>query len=210
MTPTLTPVGEDAILVEYEPKISLDVNRQVRQLAHGLEKLPGITEVIPAYRSLMVYFDAGFDEVRERIEHTAQHLKEIELPAPRHIVIPTVFNGPDLDRVAQATGLTAAAVVQLFTAQRYPVYCLGFLCSLAYMGGLPEQLRFPRLATPRTKVRAGSVGIAGEQIVILPVDMPSGFHYLGHTTMKLYDPHQMPPTPIVPGDLIQFESVTHP
>lgn len=211
MTPTLTPVAEDAVLVEYEPKISLDVNHKVRQLAHGLEHIPGITEIVPAYRSLMVYFDGDLDEVCREIQRTAKRLRSIKLPAPRHYTIPMLFDGPDLDRVAKHAGLTRDEVVKLFTARQYPVYCLGFLCCLPYLGGLPEKLRLPRLATPRTKVVAGSIGIAGEQIVILPLDMPSGFHYLGHTDLRLYDPRQSPPTPISPGDLIEFqnENATH-
>jgi KipI family sensor histidine kinase inhibitor len=214
--PVLTPVGEEGLLVEYEPEISPEINRKVRQLAFGLEqeRLDGVSEVIPAYRSLMVYFDAEQVElpsVSAWVEQHARHLRDIQLPAPRLFVIPTVYGGaygPDLERVATTTGMTPEEVVRLFSSQRYPVYCLGFLCCLAYMGGVPERLRLPRLTTPRTWLPSGSVGFAGAQAVVLPIDQPSGFHYIGRTFVTMYDPHQSPPTPIRPGDFVECRGVS--
>lgn len=214
--PIITPVGEDAVLVEYEPEISLEINRKVRQLAFALEKdlIPGVSEVIPAYRSLMVYFDTEQTEladVREAIERRATHLRGVELPQPRLFVIPTVYggnHGPDLARVAATTAMTEEQVIRLFSSQRYPVYCLGFLCCLAYMGGVPEPLRLPRLTTPRTWLPSGSVGFAGAQAVVLPIDQPSGFHYIGRTFVTMYDPCQVPPTPIRPGDFVECPRVS--
>ncbi len=216
MTPTLTAVGEDALLVEYEPEISPAVNRRVRQLAFSIERdaRPGITEVIPAYRSLMVYFDpdaVSLAEVRAEVEAHTKARREPELPAPRRFVIPTVYGGTyglDLERVAASTGLSAEQVIEQFSAQPYPVYCLGFLCGLAYMGGVPEKLQLPRLATPRTCLPAGSVGFAGAQAVVLPIDQPSGFHYIGRTFVTMYDPRQSPPTAIRPGDLVECRRVS--
>lgn len=204
------------MLVEYEPEISLGINRKVRQLAFALEQdpVPGVSEVIPAYRSLMVYFDpdeVSLPSVRTWIERRSRQLRDVELPAPRLFVIPTVYggsHGSDLERVAATTSMTTEQVVKLFSAQRYPVYCLGFLCCLAYMGGVPEPLRLPRLATPRTWLPAGSVGFAGAQAVVLPIDQPSGFHYIGRTFVTMYDPRHSPPTPIRPGDLVECRGVS--
>lgn len=183
----------------------------VRQLAHGLEQdaIGGVTEIIPAYRSLMVYFDPQQIELgtmKERIEHKTRHLRGIELPVPRLFRIPTVYSakyGPDLERVATTADRTMDDVIQLFSTQRYAVYCLGFLCCLAYMGGVPEPLRLPRLTTPRTWLPAGSVGFALAQAVVLPIDQPSGFHYIGRTFVTMYDPTKSPPTPIRPGDFVE-------
>jgi len=214
--PLITSVGENAVLVEYEPEINLAVNRKVRQLAFALEQGPvdGVSEIIPAYRSLMVYFDAEHAElerVRPAIESRARHLRGIKLPTPRLFVIPTVYggnHGPDLARVAATTGMTEEQVIDLFSSQRYPVYCLGFLCCLAYMGGVPEPLHLPRLSTPRTWLPSGSVGFAAGQAVVLPIDQPSGWHYIGRTFVKMYDPAHSPPTPIRPGDIVECRRVT--
>jgi inhibitor of KinA len=104
--------------------------------------------------------------------------------------------------------MTKDKVIELFSREKYPVYCLGFLCGLAYMGGVPKRLQLPRLTTPRTFLPAGSVGFANAQAVVLPIDQPSGFHYIGRTFVTMYDPHRTPPTPIAPGDLVQCPSVS--
>ena len=214
--PVMRAVGEGSILVEYEEEVSLEVNRKARQLAFGLEQAsyPGLEEVIPTYRSVVVYFDpfrVDVGTVQGFIEEVNANLVEIELPSPRLFRIPTIYNrthGPDLDRVAEHTGLTKDEVIQLFSTQAYPVYCLGFICSLAYLGGVPEALHVPRLATPRPFVPAGTVGFAGPQANILPVDSPSGFNYIGRTFVAVYDPREFPPTLIKPGDYIQCPAVS--
>jgi inhibitor of KinA len=214
--PVMRAVGEGSILVEYEEEVSLEVNRKARQLAFGLEQASyqGLEEVIPTYRSVVVYFDpfrVDVDTVQGLIEEINANLVEIELPLPRLFRIPTIYNrthGPDLERVAEHTGLTQEEVIQLFSTQAYPVYCLGFICSLAYLGGVPQALHVPRLATPRPFVPAGTVGFAGPQANILPVDSPSGFNYIGRTFVAVYDPREFPPTLIRPGDYIQCPAVS--
>jgi inhibitor of KinA len=214
--PVITPVGEDSILIEYEEMVCPEVNLKVRQLSYGLEQgfFAGLKEVVPAYRSVMVYFDpfqVDFDTVQNIIKKVADHLQEINLPAPRLFRIPTVYGGgygPDLERVAEFAKVNPDEVIQIFSSQRYPVYCLGFLCSLAYLGGVPKILQIPRLASPRTSVPAGSVGFAGPQANILPIDTPSGFNYIGRTFVAVYDPIKFPPTLIQPGDYIQCPSVS--
>ena len=214
--PLIKAVAEGSILVEYEEEVSLEVNLKARQLALGLEQgsFPGLGEVIPTYRSVMVYFDpfrVDADTVQGFIEQVNANLVEIELPPPRLFRVPTVYggiHGPDLNRVAEHTSLTPDGVIELFSAQAYPVYCLGFICSLAYLGGVPEALHVPRLSSPRPFVPGGSVGFAGPQANILPVDSPSGFNYIGRTFVAVYDPHEFPPTLIRPGDYIQCSAVS--
>ena len=214
--PIIRVVAETSFLVEYEEEVSPQVNLKARQLAFGLEQgsCPGLEEVIPTYRSVMVYFDpfrVDVNTVRDFIEEVNANLVEIELPPPRLFRIPTTYggiHGPDLDRVAEHTGLTPGEVIELFSTQAYPVYCLGFVCSLAYMGGVPEALHVPRLSSPRSSVPGGSVGFAGRQANILPVDTPSGFNYIGRTFVAVYDPNEFPPTLIRPGDYIQCPAVS--
>ena len=208
--------GEDALLFEYEASIDPSVNRKVRLLAAAIEqaRFVSVIEVVPAYRSLMVYFDpeeANVAELTQSITRLASGPNEAQLPDPRVFRVPTVYgttHAPDLARVAEAAGMTSEQVVEMFSSQRYAVYCLGFLCCLAYMGGVPRRLQLPRLATPRPRLPAGSVGLAGAQAVMLPIDQPSGFHFIGRTFVTLYDPARFPPTWIRPGDLVQCPAVS--
>src|SRR6185295_12244486 len=206
----------NGLLIEYEPEISPEVNQKIRKLAAALDQsgLPGVTEIVSVYRSLVVYFDpeqARTNELVLAIEEQARTITHGPGPAPRLFRVPTVYSsmhGPDLERVAKTVDMSPEQVAQLFSQQHYPVYCLGFLCCLMYLGGVPKPLRLPRLATPRTLLPAGSVGFAGAQACLLPIDQPSGFHYVGRTFVKLYDPSRFPPTPVSPGDLIECPAVS--
>ena len=212
MWPKIIPSGDSAILVEFENRIDPDVNRSVRSLALTIESeaLPGIQEVLPAYRTVMVVYDPleiAYRPLAEKIKICIRKAENISLPPGRFFCLPTVYGGGyglDLQRVAATTGLTPEKVVQVFSTTRFRVYFIGFVCGLAYLGGLPEILRVPRLTTPRTFVPAGSVGLAGDQANALPADQPSGFNYIGRTFVELYNPHCFPPVPFLSGDEIQF------
>jgi len=214
--PVIRAVGEDGVLVEFEPRINPAVNRRTRQLAYAIERaqIDGVTEIVTAYRSFLVQYDpmaTTSDQLCKTIRKEAGRPRKMALPKARVFRIPTVYDkkhGPDLNNVAKATRLSTNEVVELFSGQQYPVYCLGFLCSLAYMGGVPKQLQLPRLTTPRTFVPAGSVGFANDQALVLPVGQPSGWHYIGRTFVRMYDPTNDPPTAVRPGDLVQCPSVS--
>jgi KipI family sensor histidine kinase inhibitor len=213
--PKICPSGDAAILVEFENRIDPEVNRSVRSLALAIESdsLPGIAEVLPAYRAVMVVYDPlkiGYQALVERIENLLKKARKTDLPPGRLFRLPTVYggaHGPDLARVASATGLAPEKVVEAFSENRFMVYFIGFICGLAYLGGLPEILRVPRLATPRTLVAGGSVGLAGGQANALTTDQPSGFNYIGRTFVTLYNPGLFPPVPFLSGDEIQFVQV---
>jgi KipI family sensor histidine kinase inhibitor len=210
--PKIRPSGDSAVLVEFENRIDPEVNRSVRSLALAIESeaLPGIKEVLPAYRALMVVYDPleiKYRPLEKKIYFWIKKAKNIDLPPGRFFRLPTVYgalHGPDLQRVAETTHLSPEKVIQIFSETRFMVYFIGFICGLAYLGGLPESLRVPRLATPRTLVPAGSVGLAGGQANAISTDQPSGFNYIGRTFVNLYTPHLFPPVPFLSGDEIQF------
>jgi inhibitor of KinA len=215
MQPACRQVTEDSVLVEFEPKISPEVNRQVHRLTRALERnlVGGLREVVPAYRSLLVYFDPqrlSADDVTGLVR-ASDSAATTEDDAPQIFRFPTVYGGgygPDLDALCRQSGRSPGEVIELFSAQSYRVYFLGYLCCLAYLGGVPAPLHIPRLATPRTRVPRGSVGCANEQALVLPLDQPSGWHYLGRTFVTVYDPAAFPPSPIRPGDRIEFPAVS--
>ena len=216
MWPKIHPSGDSAILVEFENQIDPEVNRSVCSLALTIESeiFPGIKEVLPAYRALMVIYDPleiEYHGLKEKIKLWIEQARKIDLPSGRYFRLPTVYGGtygPDLQRVAEVTHLSPEEVIRIFSETRFMVYFIGFICGLAYLGGLPEILRVPRLATPRTLVPAGSVGLAGGQANAISTDQPSGFNYIGRTLVNLYDPHIFPPVPFLSGDEIQFGSVS--
>lgn len=216
MKPKIKIAGDQAILVEFEERIDPEINGQVRSLAMAIEhaNLSGVQEILPAYRALMIIYDPleiESNSLREKIENCLKKAQNLQLPAGRLFRLPTVYGGefgPDLERVAQITRLAPQEVIRIFSETQFYVYFIGFICGLAYLGGLPEILRVPRLATPRTLVPGGSVGLASGQANAIATDQPSGFNYIGRTFVRLYDPHIFPPVPFGAGDRIQFISVS--
>lgn len=210
--PQIRPSGDSAILVEFDNRIDPAVNQSVRALALAIEseRFFGIQEVLPAYRTLMVTYDplrVEYPALLEKLRHWIEKAGSIDLPPKRIFRLPTVYggpHGPDLDRVAEIVDLSPEGVVRIFSETRFLVYFIGFICGLAYLGGLPEKLRVPRLTTPRALVPGGSVGFAGGQANAISTDQPSGFNYIGRTFVALYDPQSFPPIPFAAGDEVIF------
>jgi KipI family sensor histidine kinase inhibitor len=130
---------------------------------------------------------------------------------PRRVEIPTIYGGeygPDLDFVAQYHHLTPAEVIRIHSGVDYPVYMLGFIPGFAYLGGLDAAIATPRLDQPRTRIPAGSVGIAGAQTGVYPLDTPGGWRIIGRTPLRLFDPLADPPALLSPGDIVRFIPVS--
>jgi len=210
--PNIRFAGDGALVVELGEEIDRKINAKVHALAFALErqKLNGLLEVVPAYCSLMVYYDplkTDLSTLMERLIALGERLEELPLPKRRLVEIPTVYGGvfgPDLSFVAAYHGLTEEEVIDLHTGPLYHVYLLGFTPGFAYLGDLPQKLATPRLRTPRSKVPAGSVGIGGNQTGIYPLESPGGWRIIGRTFISLFDPAKEPPTLLLPGDQVKF------
>lgn len=204
--------GESCLVVELGDQIDVGLNLHVRALGLAVERasLAGITEVVPTYRSLAIYYNplrTNRDDLRRRIEALTRSASEETAQRSTVVEIPTVYggdHGPDLEFVARHTGLSQDEVIRLHTEPLYHVYMLGFTAGFAYLGGLSERLTVPRLPTPRLKVPAGSVGIGGTQTGVYPLESPGGWRIIGRTSLRLFDAAQWPPTPIQPGDKVRF------
>ena len=130
--------------------------------------------------------------------------------AVRDIEIPVVYggeDGPDLDAAAAELGLSPQTLIERHSAGRYTVAMIGFAPGFPYLSGLDPALALPRLATPRTRVAAGSVAIGGAQTGIYPRDSPGGWRILGRTPLTLFDPQRDPPTALLPGDRVRFVAI---
>lgn len=213
--PRILPVGDAALTIEFGSVIDPTINQKVFALEETIHEhnLPGIIEMVPSYRSLLVLFDpytAEFSTLRQHIteffpleeKHVAVHQRDIKIP-----VSYGGENGPDLDFVAEHNNLTPQQVIDIHTSRSYPVYMMGFTPGFPYLGEMDSRIAAPRLENPRTFVPAGSVGIAGEQTGVYSIDSPGGWRLIGKTNLALFNPDSPNPFLLSPGDRIQFVQV---
>jgi len=208
--------GDRAIFVEFGDAIAPEVNQCVSHLTHEIvkKKIIGITEVVPTYRSLLVYYEPrqiSSQKLRKTLYALAKTPKETEVSGSRLIEIPTLYGGefgPDIEFVAAHNSLSITDVIQIHSSNKYIVYMLGFIPGFPYLGGLSSRIRTPRLGAPRIKIPAGSVGVAGNQTGIYPMESPSGWQIIGRTPLKLFDPNQNPPTLLKAGDYLTFINIS--
>lgn len=204
----IRPFGESALLVE------LGSAGRAHALAASIrdDTIPGVVAVVPGLESLLVELDPRgieSDRVALALEERLAPMAEAA-PAGRLRTIPVIYggeHGPDLSVVAELCGLSQAEVVERHAATELRVLFLGFAPGFAYLGELPDELRVPRLATPRTRTPAGSVAIAGSMSGIYPADLPGGWRVIGRTSVVLFDPRRDPPAHLAPGDTVRFEPI---
>lgn len=209
---TISSLGDTALLIRLGDEIDLATNQRVHDLdgrlrTHALE---GVIETVPAYSTVAVHYDPLIltaRQVKEWVEQQELLAEETAHQAARTVQVPVRYGGefgPDLGFVASYHHSTAAEMVRLHTSQDYTVFMMGFTPGFPYMGKLPEALATPRLETPRAHVPAGSVGIAGAQTGIYPIDSPGGWRLIGHTQTPLFDLAAEEPFLLAPGDTVRF------
>ncbi len=208
--------GDCGILVEFGDKIDPDTNGKVRAATSALQRNtpPGVTEVVPAYRSLLVAYDPRLTSVAELKESLIRLENEAaaeEASPPKTVEVPVCYGGeygPDIEFVAKFHGIAVEKVVASHSSPEYLVYMLGFTPGFPFLGGLPENLRTPRLEKPRTRVPAGSVGIANDQTGVYPIESPGGWRLIGRTPLKLFDPDKDEPFLLKAGAFLKFRPIS--
>ncbi|HEX7111007.1 MAG TPA: 5-oxoprolinase subunit PxpB [Mizugakiibacter sp.] len=220
----LEPMGEGALLLRFGERIDAALNARVHAAAHALRDaaLPGVEELVPAYASLLLRLDAATaaDAVRMRdVERRVRAVLDafgkgaeasVRAETVRTVEIPVCYGGdfgPDLDAVAAHAGLDADAVIARHAGGDYRVAMLGFAPGFPYLLGLDAALQAPRLATPRTRVPAGSVAIGGAQTGIYPRELPGGWRIVGRTPLALFDLARDPACLLAPGDRVRFRAI---
>ena len=209
-------VGDCAVSVEFGQEISLEINHKVMALKMVLEREPirGIVELIPTYCSLLIQYDPmelRYGQLRDRLEALVTQLDEVEMPPKQVVEIPVAYGGeygPDLGEVARAHNISEDEVIKLHSEPEYPIYMLGFVAGFPYLGGMNKAIATPRKKSPRLKIEAGSVGIAGEQTGIYSVESPGGWQIIGRTPLKLYDVNRNEPVLLKAGQYIKFKPIT--
>jgi KipI family sensor histidine kinase inhibitor len=211
----LLPAGDTALTVELGDTIDPRINARVLSLDRMLaaEAPTGIVETVPTYRSLQIHFDPDrldLEAMIRTIERLAAQLSD-EPPPGRTWTVPVAYGGGhgiDLEAIAERVGVSAEEVIALHLAGDYRVYMIGFLPGWAYLGGLDPKLHLPRRETPRLKTPAGTISIGGIQAGVASVEAPSGWHLLGQTPVRGFDPARAEPFLFRVGDRIRFQRIS--
>jgi KipI family sensor histidine kinase inhibitor len=215
--PTIEWLGDQALLLRWGDVVDPAVNAQVHAMAArlGLTRPPWLLDIVPAYASLALFFDdaafaAGEPQavIRDWLAPFLDDAGEAsDGGTPRCVDIPVCYggdHGPDLHDVAASSGLDPDEVVRRHSGREYRVAMLGFSPGFPYLLGLDPSLAVARLATPRTGIPAGSVGIGGAQTGVYPDQSPGGWRLIGRTPLRLFDAGREPPARLLPGDRVRF------
>jgi KipI family sensor histidine kinase inhibitor len=211
----IVAAGDSALLLEFEARIDPVVNARVIAVAESIQdaRIAGVRDVVPTYCSVAVFFDplrTRYDALVACLEQSAGRPFSGTPDVRAPVRIPVCYGGefgPDLSEVARFARTTEDDVVVRHTRPIYHVYMLGFVPGFAYMGLVDSRIAATRLATPRIRVEAGSVGIAGAQTGIYPASTPGGWQLIGRTPVKPFDPARGQPFLFRAGDAVQFYSV---
>lgn len=218
----ITPLGDNALTVTFGNVISPELNDLVLAADAVINNSPfnGLIETVPAYSSISVFYDtrkikarmdkssSSFEIAKANIQSSLAGLVKVENKETEVIEIPISFapeDAPDLELLADESGLTTAEqVIEIFLAQTYRVFMLGFLPGFSYLGEVDERIAMARKESPRTLVPRGSIGIAGRQTGIYSLDSPGGWQIIGRTEMEMFLPGEDPPTRLQAGDQVRF------
>ena len=226
---TIESLAEDALLLRFGEGIDGATNARVNAAAQALREaaLPGITDIAPAYATLLVRFDPARWNIHDGVDPFSQlarvliskmdpglrldyEQKSAASKATRIVDIPVCYGGTcgaDLDAVADHAGLSREEVIARHVAAEYTVAMLGFAPGFPYLLGLDPALHVPRRANPRTRVPAGAVAIGGAQTGIYPRELPGGWHLIGRTPLVLFNPRHEPPALLAAGDRVRFRAI---
>ncbi|MGG7618299.1 5-oxoprolinase subunit PxpB [Bacillus coreaensis] len=218
---SITPLGDAALMVEFQATgLSEKANEYVHSAYHLLSKrpVPGMIALVPAYTTLTLHYEPSYINSDYPYQHIKIIIQELLRKGfktdNRHgncFLIPVCYEPPfslDLAEVAQVNHLAEEEVIYFHTKQIYRVSFLGFSPGFPFLSGLLKSIATPRKENPRTLVKAGSIGIAGEQTGIYPTDSPGGWQIIGQTPIRIYYSEKKEPTLFSPGDTIRFYPIT--
>ena len=212
---SIVPAGDAVLLVAFAARLDAAINARVVWMADALRRLrwPGVRDVVPAYHSLAVYFDplrTDIERLAPQLERLAVQSRETPVPDVTVREVPVCYGGiygPDLDAIAESTGLAAETIIARHAAPEYRVFMVGFMPGFAYLGPVDPSIAVPRRATPRIRVPVGSVGIAGQQTGIYPSETPGGWMLIGRTPLRPFQPGRDEPFALKPGDAVRFVAI---
>lgn len=211
------PLGDAAIVIQLGDQISPAINARVRAICAYLDEysFEGFIEYVPAFTTVTLYYEPwiiNYTKLLPLLQEMANEvLEEPEVSSGAVLDIPVLYGGewgPDLDFVASHNKISTAEVIALHTAPEYLVYMIGFAPGFPYLGGMNELISAPRKDTPRMKIAAGSVGIAGQQTGIYPIETPGGWQIIGRSPINLFDLNREVPAFLKAGDKVRFVAIS--
>lgn len=224
---SIRPLGDSALVIQLGEGISTILHKKIINLVDLIENDPfdGFIEVVPSYNNVTIYYDpvtirlknstsqfeSSFKQVSDRVKDYIERINDNELPQKRFIEIPVLYGnefGPDLEYIATYNKIPSEKVIELHTEKEYLVYMLGFAPGFPFFGGVDKRISTPRKEKPRPAIPAGSVGIAGEQTGVYPIETPGGWQVIGRTPVNLFNPEMSSPTLLQPGDRVRFTPIT--
>lgn len=217
-------LSEEAITIQFGTEIKAQTFQQITAFNQLLKATAfnGFVDSVPAYTTLTVYYDPllvwkadlpgsnCFEKVANFLKQLHQKVEGTPTIKPDQIIIPVIYGGqygPDLEEIAKHNKLSTDEVISLHTQAIYTVYLIGFVPGFAYLGGMDKRLYTPRKETPRNEVPSGSVGIAGNQTGIYPLNTPGGWQILGQTPLQLFSIDREQPSLLKTGDEVIFKAV---
>jgi inhibitor of KinA len=225
MNHRLHPLGENAVIIELGEDMNLDTQQNVQVITSYLEEHPfdWMIEYIPAFTTITIFYnptnishnikgELPYHYVCNQIHHLLSGLTTGKQIESRVVEIPVCYGGefgPDLETVAKINGLTKEEVIHIHSTGDYTVYMIGFAPGFPYLGGMSEKISAPRIESPRLKIPERTVGIAGTQTGIYPIETPGGWQLIGRTPLKLFRPKEESPSLLKAGDKIQFKPISY-
>ncbi len=218
---TLKPLGDNSIIIELGQDISREIQQKVKKVSSFFEEntFDWVIETVPGFTTVAVFYDPlkiktdtlPYEKVCEELTPHLEKLEIDEDAEPRIVEIPVCYGGefgPDLEEVAEHNGLSAEEVIDIHSNGEYIVHMIGFAPGFPYIGGMSEKIAAPRRSNPRLKIPAGSVGIAGKQTGVYPIETPGGWQLIGKTPRKLFLPEGETPSLLQAGDQIKFVPIS--
>lgn len=217
----ISQISEVSVLIEFGSEISEDINKRIRTFCTYLDKHPfkGMVEYVPAFASVSVIYNPLDIKCEFSYEVVKSILKDIlfnldfSCMDEEHIVeIPVCYGGefgPDIEHVAKINNLTVDEVINIHQDGKYLVYMIGFAPGFPYLGGMSDKIAAPRRESPRTAIPEGSVGIAGMQTGVYPIETPGGWQLIGRTPIKMFDLNKDNKSLLKPGDIAKFYPISY-
>ena len=215
--PKVVIASENSSIVYFSERPCSQTSYKIAFTANALKVRLGddLIDLIPSYHSLLVIYNPlklGYQKIEQEIRNTiGQWTSNNQTQKGRIVELPVYYSaesGPDLQRIADHSGLTIDQIIEIHQQTEYTVYAMGFAPGFAYLGEVDTRIAMPRLATPRHNVPQGAVAIADRQTAIYPSQSPGGWNLIGLCPTSLFNAEQQPPSPMAVGDRICFNAIS--
>jgi inhibitor of KinA len=217
----ISQINEFSALIEFSNEINEDINKKIRAFCAYIDEYPfeGFIEYIPYFTSVSVIYDPlkikndyPYQRVKTILENILSDLDFSHIDKENIVEIPVCYGGefgPDLEYVAEINNLTVDEVIKIHSEGIYLVYMIGFAPGFPYLGGMSEKIAAPRRESPRVAIPAGTVGIAGMQTGVYPIETPGGWQLIGRTPIKMFDLNGKPKSLLKSGDIAKFCPISY-